>query len=336
MNINITPLPNTQHPIRTVLHVCQKNSFLLILLLGLVVLSIIVPSRIASYPNLVDWPTIAAMTGLLIFTKGLEISGATHRIGHWLVGLIATERSAALCLVMAAALLSTVLTNDVALFVVGPLTLCICRLAKMSATRFIIFEALAVNTGSALTPIGNPQNLFLWEFSKVSFGEFVIHMFPLVAFMMIVLLVLTICMFDNRPIQVSHNAERLPLDRTLFGMSLGLYLPFLIAIDMHYPGWAVFVVLLIFLLLRRRVVARIDWGLLLLFVLMFVDLRLLVNLSLIRDGMRSLGLEQMNHLYLMGIGASQIISNVPTAIALAEYSTNWQVIAYSVTVGGFL
>ena len=101
--------------------------------------------------------------------------------GQTLIGFMATERTAARSLATAAALLLTVV----------PLTLGACRLTKMPATRLIVFEALAVNAGSALTPIGNPQNLFLWQLSKVSFGGFVWHMLPLVVLMSAGLLVLT-------------------------------------------------------------------------------------------------------------------------------------------------
>ena len=313
----------------------RKDTFSLILLAGLVLLSAAAPSRITSYASLVDWPTIAALTGLLLLTKGLEVSGALHRLGHALIGLMATERAAALCLVLAAALLSTMLTNDVALFVVVPLTLGVCRITKMPATKLIVFEALAVNAGSALTPIGNPQNLFLWELSTVSFGQFVWHMLPLVAMLTAALVALTACAFRRMPVQARGDEQPARLDRTLLGVSLALYLPFLIAADMHHAGAAVAVVLAVFLVLRPRVLLQLDWGLLLVFVLMFIDLRLLAGLGFVRDAMQGLGLDQPMHLYFAGIAASQIVSNVPAAIALAEYSKDWRVIAYGVNVGGF-
>lgn len=298
-------------------------------------LSLFLPNRIAEYPNLVDWPTIGALMGLLLLTKGLEVSGSMHWLGHRLIGLMASERAAALWLVLVAALLSTVLTNDVALFVVVPLTLGVCRITDMSATRLIVFEALAVNAGSALTPIGNPQNLFLWQLSKVSFGQFAWHMLPLVLLTMIVLLVLTACVFSNRRIQISEKENLEPLDQTLLTASLSLYLPFLIATDMHHEGWALLVVIMVFIFLRIRVLAQLDWGLLLVFVLMFIDLRLLAELNVVRDAMLGLGLDQAKHLYLTSILASQIVSNVPAAIGLAEYSNDWHVLAYGVNIGGF-
>jgi di/tricarboxylate transporter len=313
----------------------REDTFFLILFTGLVLLSVFAPGRIASYASLVDWPTIAALTGLLLLTKGLEVSGGLYRLGHMVVRWMATERSAALCLVVTAAVLSTVLTNDVALFVVVPLTLGVCRLTKMPTTKLIVFEALAVNVGSALTPIGNPQNLFLWQLSKVSFGEFVWHMLPLVALLMGALLLLTAFMFGNRPIQARDDGKASPLDRTLLAVSLALYLPFLVATDMHHSGAAVVALLALFLALRPRVLAQLDWGLLLVFVLMFIDLRLIAGLGVVRDAMNSLALDNALHLYFSSIGVSQLVSNVPAAIAVVEFSKDWRVIAYGVNVGGF-
>ena len=81
--------------------------------------------------------------------------------------------------------------------------------------------------------------------------------------------------------------------------------------------------------------ALLDWGLLLVFVLMFIDLRLLAGLGVVQNVLHRLDLEQPLNLYLTSMAASQIDSNVPAAIALAEYSDNWRVMAYGVNVGGF-
>lgn len=312
-----------------------KDAFFLTLLAVLAVLTVLAPGQIGSYPSLVDWPTIAALTGLLLLTKGVENSGALHRLGLWAIARVNTQRSAALCLVLAAALLSTLLTNDVALFVVVPLTLGVCRIARLPATRLVVFEALAVNAGSALTPIGNPQNLFLWQLSNSSFGHFVAHMLPLVVVLMVLLLALTVASFPARPMHVNLQENEQPLDRALLGVSLALYVPFLLLTDLHHAPWALAALALIFLLVRRRVLLQIDWGLLLVFILMFVDLRLLAGQSLVHGWMGRLDLVQPQHLFWTGVGVSQLISNVPAAIALAEYSHDWRVIAYGVNIGGF-
>lgn len=314
----------------------REDKLFLVLLICLALFTASDPGRAARYPLLVDWPTIASLTGLLLLTKGLEVSGALHWLGLRIIRLMATERAVALSLVATAALLSTILTNDVALFVVIPLTLGVCRLTGMASSKLIVFEALAVNAGSALTPIGNPQNIFLWQRSGVSFIDFLLHMLPLVALMMAALLLLTCCAFGGRPVQqATDQSPREPLDIRLIVMSVTLFPLFLIAVDLRHPGAAACALLAVFLAFRPRMVAQLDWGLLLVFILMFIDLRLLTETEALQHAFQSLALDQPWNLYFAGIGFSQLISNVPAAIALSEYTDNWRVIAYGVNVGGF-
>jgi Na+/H+ antiporter NhaD/arsenite permease-like protein len=105
----------------------------------------------------------------MLLTKGIELSGYFDVLGRKMARRFATERQLAMFMVLAAALLSTFLTNDVALFIVVPLTLTLKKWCAIPVNRLIIFEALAVNAGSLLTPIGNPQNILLWGRSGLSF-----------------------------------------------------------------------------------------------------------------------------------------------------------------------
>jgi len=312
----------------------RRDVLFLVLLAVAIVLAIALPARIGDWPGLVDWPTIAALAGLLVLTKAVENSGALDIAGRWLIDRTSTRRVAALGLVAATALLSMLLTNDVALFVMVPLTLSMCRIARMPATRLVVFEALAVNAGSMLTPIGNPQNLFLWQQWNNGFGAFVWAMLPLAGIALVLLLALTAVAFPSTPLEV-HERRDESVDRTMLITAAVLYAPFILLTDLRHVGWALGGVLATFLLLRRRVVAAIDWGLLLTFVLMFVDLRLLAGLDVVKSFVGGLGLHEASHLYATGALASQVVSNVPGAILLAEYSHDWRGIAYGVNVGGF-
>ncbi len=327
--------PPSPTPWWAALAALRRDRFFWLLLLALVALTLAQPDKLASYPSLVDWPTIAALTGLLALTQAVESSGALARLGRWLVAHLSTERMAALGLVTAAALLSTLLTNDVALFVVVPLTLGLCRIARLPTTKLIVFEALAVNAGSALTPIGNPQNLFLWQLSKVSFAEFTLHMAPLVAVLFALMLALTALAFRRTPLNAASQDAAPALDRPLLWVALALYGPFLWLTDRGHAAAGCAVVVSVMLLLRPRVLARVDWGLLLVFVLMFIDLRLIAGLDAVRGAIGSWGLSEPRKLYVAGMAASQLVSNVPATIALAEYSRDWRVMAYAVNVGGF-
>ena len=347
-----TPPPSLQ---KTLLKALLHDHLFWLLLLLLAGLSLADPARISSYPGLVDWPTMATLTGLLMLTKGVELSGFLRKAGALLLARTKSERSLALLLVGATALLAPLLTNDVALFVVVPLTLTLGRVGTgespgtddqrvdkpasggLPVVRLIIFEALAANAGSTLTPIGNPQNLYLWQQSHGSFLAFCAAMLPLALLLLGSLLLLTACLFSGRanpPAPASQGDPVDPVNRPMLLTCLALYLPFLVLTDLHHAPAALAGVLAIFLLRHRRVLAQVDWALLLVFMLMFVDLRLVAAAAPVRALVASVDLAQAPRLYLAAIAASQLISNVPATILLAQYSHDWRTLAHGVNVGG--
>jgi len=316
-------------------HNLKQDFFFWALLAICGALTLVAPRRIPEYPSLVDWHTIAALAGLLILTKAVEASGMLQLLGRRLVDAVSSQRVLALSLVAASAVLSTVLTNDVALFVIVPLTVSLREVAKLPVSRLVIFETLAVNAGSALTPIGNPQNLFLWHQSGLSFGAFVWQMAPMVVLLMALLLALTWLAFSSHEIHLHAEADDVELHKRLLLPALVLYVPFLVLTDLGHPLAAAAGLIVLYLVGARYVLARVDWGLLLVFVLMFIDLRLVAQLGVVRQALDALALSNPMHLYWAGIGVSQFISNVPAAILLAEYSHDWPIIAFAVSVGGF-
>ena len=317
------------------LQALRKDYFFWALVVLLVLLTAAKPGQLAIYPTLVDWSTIAALAGLLVLTKGVERSGYLHHMGKRLILRMPTDRAVALFLVLTAALLSTLLTNDVALFIVVPLTVGLRAVSTVPVTRLIIFEAFAVNAGSALTPIGNPQNLFLSQLHQIPFYQYVGAMLPLALIFLIPLLLLTACTFTSRSIAIKDSIDLLPQNKKLLYLSLALYFPFLVSIDLHQTEGAVILVLAIFFVVYPRVLAQVDWVLILVFMLMFVDMRLIAQEPAVHALIEQMKLGNPQRLYFTGIAISQLISNVPTAILLAEYSNDWRLIAYAVNVGGF-
>jgi Na+/H+ antiporter NhaD/arsenite permease-like protein len=313
----------------------KRDYLLQVLLAAAVILTLTQPVALTALPALVDWPTIAALAGLLVLTKGVELSGFFHRVGFHLITLEHTERKLAFFLVASSALLSTVLTNDIALFIVVPLTLSLHGMAALPTTRLVVFEALAVNAGSALTPVGNPQNLFLWQRSGLSFHAFVGQMLPLAAILLAVLAVMTTVAFPARRVDATEDAEPPALDRSLLFVSVALYPLFIVIADLRHAVAGLLALLAVFVFVRRSALLRVDWALIVAFVLMFVDLRLVAQNEAVRDLVVRAGIGDPRHLYLAGVGISQLISNVPAAILLAEHSDDTRLIAYAVDVGGF-
>ncbi len=269
-------------------------------------------------PDAVDWHTIVTLTGLLILTKGLETSGYFDVLGGRLIARFRHERALALFMVLAAALLSTFLTNDVALFILVPLTLTLRKFSRLPVSRLIIFEALAVNAGSLLTPVGNPQNILLWSHGSLSVAGFIGQMLPLAAWLMTSLVVLTWWSFSKRSIQKHDNGEKPQWQKPLLGMSVCLYLLFIAALEWHLTGWALLLIVFCFMIMARPVLLNIDWSLLAVFIAMFINVYLLTRLPVLHAHFAAISHYSEGAIYLLAIGLSQVISNVPATILLLQ------------------
>ena len=322
-------------PLRRIVAFVTGEPVLAILVAAFVLLQIFAPQPWSRLPALIDWQTVMTLAGLLILTKALEYSGLLTRIAHRLVHHVRSERALALLLVALAAVLAMVVTNDVALFVVVPLVLSLNDLTPLPLRRLVIMIAFAVNAGSVLTPLGNPQNLFLWQQSGASFVAFVAALAPLCVMLMAMLFALVACSFTARPLDLSADADPHKVERSLAGVTGVLFVAFVLLADAHHAGIALAGVAAGFSIWRPRIVLKIDWLLLCIFALMFIVLRSAAALPSIHGVLASLSLQTPLRGYIAGAVLSQFISNVPAAIVLAGFTHDWRALAFGVSVGGF-
>ena len=317
------------------LRALQRDRFFQLLIIVGVVLSLFTPFTPRSWPGAIDWHTIITLSGLMLLTKGVELSGYFDVLGRKMIRRFNTERQLAIFMVLAAALLSTFLTNDVALFIVVPLTITLKKLCAIPVNRLIIFEALAVNAGSLLTPIGNPQNILMWGRSGLSFTAFTWQMAPLAGAMMLTLVVLCWFSFPHKALHY-HTGTRAPdWQPRLVWSCLGLYIIFLAALELKQELWGLAIVAAGFMVLARRVILSVDWTLLLVFMAMFIDVHLLTQLPALQGITHQIGALSAPGLWLTAIGLSQFISNVPSTILLLNYVPPTLLLAWAVNVGGF-
>ncbi|NIE57561.1 MULTISPECIES: SLC13 family permease [unclassified Burkholderia] len=312
-----------------------QEPVLSVLVLGLIVLQWVRPQPFSVLADRVDWQTVATLAGLLMLTKALELSGCLMWLAHRIVHHVHSERGLAMLLVGFAALLSMWLTNDVALFVVVPLMVSLRALTPLPFRRLVIVVALAVNAGSVATPLGNPQNLFLWQLSGVSFGRFVVTLGPLAIALMALLLVLTACAFRAKPLDLSGDVVAIPVQRMHALIAAVLFAAFVLLADAHHPLPGLLAVAIVLLVVKRHAVLKIDWLLLLIFVLMFVVLRSAAVLPVVHDAIAHANLDSPLRIFAAGAVLSQGISNVPAAILLSEFTHDWRALAFGVSVGGF-
>ncbi|MGC1548391.1 MAG: SLC13 family permease [Rhodanobacter sp.] len=314
-----------------------KAEWLLLLFAALaIVLALVDPQPLANYQRWLQLPTLAGLLGLLIAIQGIRDSGLVQHAAGALVARAHSIRSLGLVLVAATAVLSMVLTNDVSLFLIVPLTVAIGGLSNLPVVRMVVLEALAVNAGSTLSPIGNPQNLLLWQVAHVPFLDFVTAMLPAASVMFLLVAMLTWLWLPKA--RVTLHAEQIDGHTVSVSLAVLSTVALVTMVLMMERGHAVLgalMLLLPFALVAWRSLMQIDWLLLITFAAIFVGLGHFAELSLVSHALSRLDFDQPLTLYLSGIVASQLISNVPATVLLLNRAPDALALAVTVNVGGF-
>ncbi|WP_232461001.1 SLC13 family permease [Thermococcus radiotolerans] len=307
----------------------RREWFLTVLLVLYLVLVLNDPSLPDRTPNLVDWRSLALITSLILVSKGLELSGIFTRLSIGLISLSGgSERKLMLLLIPIIALSSAVIMNDTAMLVFIPLVVITARLAGINTARAVTLSAIAANVGSALTPIGNPQNIIIWNTYGLSFLGFVGAMLLPVT-LWLVLIVLFTLTIRERPISI----ERLPpvaIKTRLFAASLFLLIGDILLTETGRPLWTLPLTLLVLLILGREALLGFDWALVLTFAFIFVDFGEVARLISGSSWLPSGGLV----LLLASAGLSQLISNVPATVVFIGSRPEWFPLALGVNLGG--
>jgi Na+/H+ antiporter NhaD/arsenite permease-like protein len=314
-----------------------QAEWLLLLFAALtLMLTLLDPQPLMKYQQWLQLPTLAGLMGLLIAIQGIRDSGLVQHAAIAVVARAHSLRSLGLLLVTATALLSMVLTNDVSLFLIVPLTLAIGGMSNLPVLRMVVLEALAVNAGSTLSPIGNPQNLLLWQHSQLPFLHFTLAMLPAAAVMFALVAAFTWLWLPRDRIELAPDK----IDGQVTSRRLGVWsiialLAMVLLMEYHHAPLGAALMLVLFALLARSSLLRIDWLLLLTFAAIFLGLGHFAELPQVRHALDQLDFSQPLTLYASGIVASQLISNVPATVLLLDRTPDAIALAVAVNVGGF-
>ena len=314
-----------------------KAEWLLLAFAALTIaLALLDPQPLAKYQHWLQLPTLAGLMGLLIAIQGIRDSGLVQHAAVAVVARAHSLRSLGLLLVTATALLSMVLTNDVSLFLIVPLTLAIGGMSNLPVLRMVVLEALAVNAGSTLSPIGNPQNLLLWQHSQLPFLHFTLAMLPAATVMFALVATFTWLWLPRDRIELAPDKiDGQVTSRQLGAWSMAALLAMVLLMEFHHAPLGAVLMLVLFALLARSSLARIDWLLLLTFAAIFLGLGHFADLPLVRHALDQLDFKQPLTLFISGIIASQLISNVPATVLLLDRTPDAIALAVAVNVGGF-
>ena len=319
-------------------------------LLAVVSMFFIPPS--VNYFSYIDFRVLALLFSLMAVVRGFSSIGVFTRLGTLLLTHVNSLRMLSALFIFLCFFFSMLITNDVALITFVPFTILVLSMAeqKKFLIPVIVLETIAANLGSMLTPLGNPQNLYLYTISGLSLWDFIRIMLPY-SFVSAILLLIFILFLPKDTVSTATAANTANSTNTvtasnitcesvkvcknpriLFAFYLILFLLCLLTV-LHILPYQIlfFLVLTGFLLLDYRVLKDVDYFLLLTFLCFFIFIGNMKQISLVHELISKL---LVHHEVLMGIGASQIISNVPAAILLSGFTDDYSALLIGVNLGG--
>lgn len=235
-------------------------------------------------------------------------------------------------LIMLSFFSAMILTNDVALITFVPFTLVILNMINMKEKAIILvtLETVAANLGSMATPIGNPQNLYLFSAYEMSMGDFFSAVAPYVLLSLIMTVVFSL-FTGKEKIELSEENTKLSFDKRMVVYALLFVLSILSVFRVLDYRILLAVTVILLLVFDRKTFGKVDYSLLLTFVFLFVFIGNLGRITVVSDFLESIvsGKE-----IPVGIVASQVFSNVPAAILLSNFTENAKALLVGVNIGG--
>ena len=309
-----------------------KKEAVLCIAAALAVLSMFFVPPDGAYPGYIDTRTLCLLFSLMAVVAGFRDAGTFSALSHALLSRVKTARGVVLCLVLVCFFTSMLITNDVSLLTFVPLSILLLQSAGLGRLTLltVTLQTVAANLGSMLTPIGNPQNLYLYALSGMDIGTFCLTLLPY-ASLSLVLLVLA-CLFVRREAIPPQTAERPVRCLKTELLCAALFMLCLLCVLRVLESWvAALAVLVVLLVYKRSLLLRVDYGLLLTFICFFVFIGNMGRIEPVRAFLSGFiaGREM-----LTGALLSQVISNVPAAMLLSAFTSNYAELLVGVNVGG--
>ena len=326
--------------LRKILTFFQKETVLSISAI-LAILSMFIVHPSGKYFSYIDFRTLSLLFCLMSIVAGLSEIGLFDYLAEKILSRANSIKSIIVLLVLLCFFFSMIITNDVALITFVPFAIII--LKKMSEKqknywilRTVVMQTIAANLGSMLTPIGNPQNLYLYGKSGMSIGGFVLLMLPytLVSLLLLLAWAALVCQKASAALSVDElvSSSASQGEQKIILLYLVLFAVCLLSVIRVLPyGIAFAAVLVCVLFADPRTLRAVDYSLLLTFVAFFIFIGNLGRIPAFSGWLQEFltGRE-----VLVAVLASQVTSNVPAALLLSGFTAETQALIIGTNLGG--
>lgn len=288
----------------------------------------------SKYLDYIDFRVLAILFCLMLVVAVLQEMGLFKNLIVLITKKIKSARALRLVLVLICFFTSMVITNDVALITFVPFAILLLDgIGRRQDMIYIVsLQTIAANLGSMLTPIGNPQNVFLYSKYGMNIGEFVLIMLPYALVSLVLLAILTLVLPDVRVESVAVDNEQASVHRAKYIIPLILFVVCILCV-VRIVDYRIMLALSIagIFIWNYRTFAKADYMLLLTFVAFFIFVGNIKQIPLINDFIA--GIIKDNEVFV-GVASSQIISNVPAAVLLSGFTDKGRDLLVGVNIGG--
>ena len=309
----------------------RREPVLFIAALSALVTCFFVPPD-SNYLSYLDFRTLSLLYCLMTVVNGLRQAGLFSHLAHTLCKNAADLRAIAVLLVCLCFFSSMLITNDVALLTFVPFAVVVMGMAhhQRELIHVVVLQTVAANLGSMLTPVGNPQNLYLYSFYDMEFGEFLRTCFPIWALSLVILLLF--CLIFRKDHLKVFLGEEPGVERTAVLVHVMLFLVCLLVVLRLIPWYVMLAVVVgVLLFYDRKLLLKADFMLLLTFVAFFIFSGNLARIEAVSSAIQKM---MQGREYWVSLLTSQVISNVPAALLLSGFTKQSHAILLGVNVGG--
>jgi Na+/H+ antiporter NhaD/arsenite permease-like protein len=315
-------------------HFMKSETVLFISGIAAIITMFFVPPS-ADYFDYLDLRVLVLLFCLMAVVAGLNETGVFLLAANKLLNKTANTRTLNFVLIMLCFFSSMLITNDVALITFVPFTIMILSLTGQMKflIQVVVLETVAANLGSMLTPVGNPQNLYLYSNYDISIMEFLQITFPytVASFIGLCIIIFTIKrehLSFELSVQRKNDTKK---SRTIIIYGILFLVSLACVLRLMDYRITLLIILITILLFDRHVLKKVDYSLLMTFVCFFVFVGNIGNIPMIKEFLANLlkGRELP-----VSIAASQIISNVPAAVLLSAFTDDYKALILSTDLGG--
>lgn len=288
------------------------------------------------YFSYIDYRTISILFSLMVTMAGLQRLLVFRQMGEVMVNRMSSVRGVALVLILLCFFTSMLITNDVALLTFVPFTIITLSLAKRQDLFIIVIvlETVAANLGSMLTPLGNPQNLYLYSLSGMSLSSFILLMLPYTLVSLGLILITTLLFVKKDAVEGTETGEykRSKIDRFKIAMYILLFLiSILVVARVLDYRIGLLIVVVSALIFDIKVFAKPDYSLILTFVFLFIFIGNIKRIPALSSALQNLVTQNE---VVVSVVLSQGISNVPAAILCSGFTDRIDSLIIGTNLGG--